>query len=221
MKNESKIITMDVDFVLLDWVLGLKPFMEEKGISTEHLEKYAGNTYYPKLTELFLMDDEDLAIELMKEFNRSQHIENLPIFQDEAHKYLKELHDEGYDFRAVTCIGDEPIHRELRSKNLMKVYGDVFNENKVVNIPVRTSKEPYLRELQNEGNVLMFVDDRIPHLNEALRLDIQPVLYTNDGKTTNNKKIEIIDCLSSLKDVIIKQEEKLNNKRQIKVKHNG
>tara|TARA_B100000700_G_C15063044_1_gene867377 strand:+ start:10867 stop:11526 length:660 start_codon:yes stop_codon:yes gene_type:complete len=218
MKKKSDIIAMDVDFVLLDWVLGLKPFMEEKGIPTDHLEQFAGSTYYPKLTELFLIDDEELAIKLMKEFNRSNHIENLPIFQKESHNYLKELHNEGYDFRAVTCIGNEPIHKELRAKNLMKVYGDIFNHNKVINIPVRTSKEPYLKELKNEGNVLMFVDDRIPHLNEAIRLDIQPVLYTNDGKLTNNKKIEVIDCLSKLKDVIIKQENKLNNKPKRKVK---
>lgn len=197
--KDKKIITTDVDFVLLDWVGGLTPFFEEKGLNTDHLEQYFGSTYYPTLQELFFIEDEKHCIELMKEFNASPHIAHLPIFQQDSVDTFKELVKEGFEIHAVTCVGDEDKTHKMRTRNLMEHYGDVFSYDRVHALPVRTSKEPYLKAIQNHGNIIMFIDDRENHLQEAKNLNINPVLYSNDGKTTDCEKTTVISCLKEVK----------------------
>lgn len=62
---KKPILATDVDFVLLDWVAGLEPFLKEKGMKYDHIKQYAGSTYYPSLSELFLMKDENKNLEIL------------------------------------------------------------------------------------------------------------------------------------------------------------
>ena len=78
---KKPILATDVDFVLLDWVAGLEPFLKEKGMKHDHIQKYAGSTYYPSLSELFLIEDENKNLEILAEFNKSKYIEQLPIYE--------------------------------------------------------------------------------------------------------------------------------------------
>lgn len=211
----KKIITTDVDFVLLDWVAGLKPFFAEKGIDDSHLDRYFGSTYYPTLEELFKISDEEHCIQLMKEFNVSPHIAHLPVFQKEAVETFKNLHDDGFEIIAVTCVGGSEQTHKMRTRNLQENYGDVFNLDRVICVPVRTSKEPYLKKIQERGEVIMFIDDREGHLQEARNLSIKPVLYSNDGKETTCSDTILIDCLTKVSDIAYEYRLSVNNKRKI------
>lgn len=213
----KKIIATDVDFVLLDWVQGLKPFLDEKGIDSEHLKKYKGSTYYPSLQELFFIKDESICINLMKEFNASRHIKELPIFQEGSEKYFRELHDKGFEIHAVTCIGSEEKIKRNRYENLFSIYGEVFSYDKVINLPVRTSKEPYLKELQKKGEVLIYIDDRHNHLKEAKDIGIKTALYTNDGKIKDDNTDVVITCLSEISDHVKMVKQIKNKKNRFKV----
>ena len=196
---KKNIMALDVDFVLLDWVGGLKPFMFEKGMDVEHLDKYIGSTYYPTLQELFKIEEESVCINLMKEYNASPHIAHLPIFQEDSRDVFKEMYKNNIELVAVTCVGAEEKTRRLRMKNLQRYYGkEIFPYENVIAIPVRTSKEPHLRKLKERGSVIGFVDDREGHLDEAKACDITGILYTNDGKRSQCDNTVVIDCLNGL-----------------------
>lgn len=194
--NKKNIIVTDVDFVLLDWVYGLKPFLEHKGLPSNHLEKYKGSTYYPSLSELFFNDNEHENIILMNEFNNSEFIQHLPIFQSNSLPYLQSIYEK-VDIYALTCFGDgkTEARKDFRWNNLKDHYGNIFKD--VICIPIRTSKAPTLRELQKKYNILHYIDDRIPHLKEATDCKIDTVLYKRNEKHPDTDH-KIVNCWSEI-----------------------
>lgn len=199
MKN---ILATDVDSVLVSYMCGLIPFMKEKGMDTSHMHKYKGSSYYPSLTELF-NTDEETGIKLMLEFNNSQHIKNMPIFEEGAEEALHKIHNKGVHIVAVTCIGSDYMQKLYRFQNLSKLFGKVFsNIDQVINVPVRTSKESYLRKLQEQGRILGFVDDRLGHLQEAYNLNIQPIWYNNLPDLSVPDHIIKINSLQKLPELV-------------------
>lgn len=212
MKKEKPLIVLDVDFVLLDWISGLKPFLKEKGMKFKHIDKFTGSTNYPKLSELFLdVNNETENILLMKEYNNSKWIEFLPAMREDCIKELKSMSSK-YDFIALTCLGLKKNQKEKRTNNLKNIYGDIFKEVKC--LEVRSSKKHYLKELKLNYNVLGLVDDREIHLNEAIEAGVKPFLYCQ-----NNNNIMIggnYNLVTSMKDVenILNRENKIEKKRK-------
>lgn len=190
----KKLLITDVDFVLLDWVIGLKPFLDEKGISSDHLEQYRGSTYYPSLSELFFNDNEDQNIKLMKEFNDSKWIEHLPIFQDDAIHHLEKI-SKKVDVFAVTCLGDGKAQQIMRTNNLMKHYNNSIKD--VICIPVRTSKAPTFARLKDKHDILFYVDDRENHLAEAKSCGIDTLLYKRNEDHAPTES-SIVNCWSEI-----------------------
>lgn len=200
MKKRNIIVT-DVDFVLLDWVYGLKPFLKDKGLPFDHLEKFKGSTYYPNLSELFFNDNESQNIELMNEFNNSEFVQHLPIFQNDSVKHLQNIHEK-VEIYALTCFGDgkSEARKDFRLNNLKNHYGDIFKD--VICVPVRTSKEPALRELQKTHNVLHYIDDRIPHLKEATDCKIDTLLYKRNEEHPETEH-KIVGCWSEIESLTL------------------
>ena len=213
---KKPILATDVDFVLLDWVAGLEPFLKEKGMKYDHIKQYAGSTYYPSLSELFLMKDENKNLEILAEFNKSKYIEQLPIFQKEAIEHINNIKQE-YDIVAITCIGTEEVQKNKRTNNLVNHYGEVFSD--VICIPVRHSKEEYLKELKKESHVEFYVDDRIKHLQEAINCLIKPLLYVRNADKPETE-IPIVECWSHIEDKLndlhLKRQNKTTNKIKLK-----
>lgn len=205
--KKKPILVTDVDFVLLDWVYGLKPFLDEKGMKSDHLEQFRGSTYYPCLSELFFNKNEDENIKLLHEFNDSEHIKHLPIFQNDSVKFLQNIAQE-VDIYALTCLGSGVLQKENREQNLRDHYGDIFADT--ICIPVRTSKEPALRDLQKHHEILHYVDDRILHLKEAVDCNIDTILYKRNEDHPDTKHY-ISNCWSDI-------EAKTNKTLQRKIK---
>lgn len=197
-KMKEKILVTDVDFVLLDWVYGLKPFLESKGISSEHLESYKGSTYYPCLSELFFNDCEETNLKLLHEFNDSEYIKHLPIFEEGSHEHLGEI-SENIKVFALTCLGTGEEQKQSRWQNLRDHYGDIFEDT--ICIPVRTSKEPYLRELMEKYEIIGYVDDREKHLQEAINCNITPLLYKRNEKYPDTD-IKVVNGWSEIKEYV-------------------
>jgi hypothetical protein len=207
----KKILVTDVDFVLLDWVVGLKPFFDEKGIQSDHLDQYRGSTYYPNLSELFFNDNEAENIKLMKEFNDSHWIEHLPIFQDDARKHLENI-SKKTDIYALTCLGDGQEQKMKRTQNLINHYGDIFKD--VLCIPVRTSKAPTFKKLLETNDIHCYVDDRENHLAEAVSCNIDTLLFKrneNHAETESN----VVNCWSEIDSYL---DAKLENESSKKTK---
>ncbi len=196
------ILATDVDSVLLSYMCGLIPFMNEKGLDVSHMHQYKGSSYYPTLQELF-KTDEQTGIKLMLEFNASHHIKNMPIFEEGAEKALADIHNQGIHVVAVTCIGSDYMQKLYRFHNLASVFGEVFSHvDQVINVPVRTSKEPYLQQLMQSGNVLGFVDDRLNHLKEAKNVGIQPIWFNNLPNLEVPTDIIHINSLNKLPELV-------------------
>ena len=64
--------------------------------------------------------------------------------QKEAIEYINNIKQE-YDIVAITCLGTEEDQKNKRTNNLVNHYGEVFSD--VICIPVRHSKEEYLKKL--------------------------------------------------------------------------
>ena len=119
-KKNDKLILVDVDAILLNWVDGFTNWGVDQGLTLKPDYK----RYY-KVEDKF-EDIGDRGFELLQGFNRSDYICDLePI--PEAQKYIKRLASHRYKFHAITSIEPTPEIVTRRKNNLMDTFGDVFS----------------------------------------------------------------------------------------------
>ena len=162
----DKIILTDIDGVVFDWHTAFVRWMELQGYSSTgviHHDAEIHNEFGISLQE---------ATVKREEFNASMSCSILePMRQSE--KYIKKLHEEGFHFIAVTSLSDKPIAQYYRYLNLEDYFDtDVFVDVKC--LPAGAPKMDVLAEFQNSG--LIYVDDRISNLEDALKCQLKPVM---------------------------------------------
>ena len=124
----SKTILTDCDGVLLDWVEGFSAWMEVRGF--QRLPDYE---YHYTIEKWYDLTHEE-AMEHVSIYNASAGIGFLPPYLDSV-KYVKLLNEVyGYRFIVITAMGHDPYAIELRKRNLQEVFGDVFDDVKVVGL---------------------------------------------------------------------------------------
>ena len=97
MKN--KVILVDCDGVLLDWEYSFDQWMKRHGYEIAVDGPY-------QMKEKYGMPEKDIK-RLIRMFNESATIRNLPPLRD-AIKYVKKLHEEhGYIFHCVTSLSND------------------------------------------------------------------------------------------------------------------
>lgn len=129
---KSKLFLTDVDNCLLDWSKTFGEFIQqtEPGVELDLLKYDFGI-------------GKKHALALSDKFNKSPHFENIVPYQH-ALKYVPKIVDLGFKFVAVTsCLGNELTYR-MREKNLLNVFGDVFED--VICIPMHANKKPELEK---------------------------------------------------------------------------
>ena len=162
----DKIILTDIDGVVFDWHTAFVKWMELQGYSSTgviHHDAEIHNEFGISLQE---------ATVKREEFNASMSCSILePMRQSE--KYISKLHEEGFHFIAVTSLSDKPIAQYYRYLNLEDYFDtDVFVDVKC--LPAGAPKMDVLAEFQNSG--LIYVDDRISNLEDALKCQLKPVM---------------------------------------------
>lgn len=185
----KKIFVTDADSVLFDYIQGIIPFMHEKGIDTSHLSAPKGSSIHIPPHELFNLDPET-SIQLIKEFNKSHHIKNLPIFQEESISALNNIKNAGHDIFVLTCLGIDSIGKQNRFENFISHFGNIVNQDQVVVLDISESKAPYLRDIKKQGQVVAHVDDRLKHVYEAQEAGVKPIWYNNLEQLPNDEKHE-------------------------------
>ena len=116
---KQKVILTDCDGVLLDWEEGFSVWMEHHGHElVEGYPMYEMNERYG-ITK-------DQARKLIKTFNESAAIGFLPPLRDSQYyvKMLAEKHQ--FKFIVLTSLSLDPYAKELRIRNLNKIFGDCF-----------------------------------------------------------------------------------------------
>lgn len=138
----EKLILTDCDGVLLHWEWSFDRWMTRHGYA-----KHSEGAY--DIDQCYSISRTH-AEELVRMFNETVFVTNLPPYRD-AIKYVRKLHeDHGYVFHVITSIGDEPEIVEGRVKNLHNVFGS-SPFYRITCLDPSVSKLSVLRHYSNSG----------------------------------------------------------------------
>lgn len=118
---KDKVIFVDCDGVLVDWMYAFNKWMETHGHKIVVPDVYDLNIAYGL--------DKAQTKDYVKQFNESAAIGWLPPFRD-AIKYVRKLHEEhGFVFRCITSLSLDPHSEQLRAFNLVGLFGPTVFED--------------------------------------------------------------------------------------------
>jgi len=172
--TNDKIIVTDFDGCCGNWEYAFCVWMEQNGFT----QVPNGNNVY-SMAERFLISSE-LAIEKIKEFNKSAAIGFLPAFRDSVH-YIKRLHEEhGYVFHCITSLGKDPSASKLRKMNVEKLFGTsafTYVECLEYHLP----KDAALSKYQDTG--FFWIEDLLKNAIAGQKLGMRPILFEHGYNT--------------------------------------
>jgi len=150
--KNNKIILTDCDGVLLDWEEGFSVWMEHHG----H-EKVEGYQYMYNIGDRYGITKEQ-GKKSIKTFNESAAIGFLPPLRDAQYyvKLLAEKHQ--YRFVVLTSLSLDPYAKELRIRNLNKIFGDIFLD--VICLDTGADKDEALDQLAQKYQGNYWVEDK-------------------------------------------------------------
>ena len=157
-------VLLDCDGVILDYDYAfLSNFSGEKNLDNT---KMANN-----FQELLKMDEQTI-LKMVTDFNESEHFEKIPAIKG-ARRYIRLLHNQGYNIHVITSCGNSSKNIEKRIKNLHTQIGDVFDN--IICLPLHADKTETLRKWY--GSKHIFVDDNPKHLQSGVDLGLFSVLF--------------------------------------------
>lgn len=181
---KKKLIT-DADGVLLNWNEGVVSYNKHKGIDHEHLDGIGDYNSFYCYTDLFRTETKEKSLQEMKNYNESRFTRNLGIFEEGSDIILKDLSKE-YDIIILSSFGASEISRNNRILNLKDVYGDIFKD--FIILDFYDSKEKYLKELNKNNDVVMWVDDIHSNVLKGISAGIdESYQYTHRMNCGRNK----------------------------------
>jgi FMN phosphatase YigB (HAD superfamily) len=166
---KEKVILVDCDGVLLDWVYAFEQWMTRHGYIKQESNSYEIHTHYNV--------DKKESKRLVRMFNESATIRKLPPLRD-AMKYVKKLHeDHGYVFHAVTSLSNDQYAQHLRTKNLIELFGPTAFE-KYVYLDTGADKDEALAEYYDTG--CYWVEDKPENAYVGQSLGLNSYLIAHD-----------------------------------------
>ena len=166
--KKDKIILTDCDGVILDWEEGFSVWMEHHG----H-KKVDGYQYLYNIGERYGMSSE-AGNKLVKQFNESAAIGFLPPLRD-AQFFVKKLHEQHqYKFICITSLSLDPYARQLRMRNLKKLFGDAFLE--VICLDTGADKDDILMEYGTKYPGNYWIEDKPENVNWGIDAGLNGIL---------------------------------------------
>lgn len=161
---KEKLILTDCDGVLLHWEWMFDRWMAKHGYSRNESDSYHMDINY----DISRADAE----RLVKIFNETVYIANLPPYLD-AIKYVKKLHeDHGYVFHVITSIGSDPLVVRARIKNLHAVFGS----SPFYGVDCVEDKRPVLSQYTDSN--CWWIEDHTKNYELGIELGLSSVLMT-------------------------------------------
>jgi hypothetical protein len=167
--NKNKIILTDVDGVLLDWEEGFGVWMEHHG----HTMVEDGKLIY-KIGDRYGISNSQ-GHQLVKQFNESAAIGFLPPCRDAQYyvKLLAEKHQ--YRFLAVTSLSLDPYAKKLRTRNLMKIFGnETFID--VICLDTGADKNEVLEDLAKTYKGNWWIEDKPENVDAGIDVGLKGIL---------------------------------------------
>lgn len=166
--KKDKIILTDCDGVVLDWEEGFSVWMEHHGHNTVD-----GYQYMYNIGDRYGVSKEK-GSQMVKVFNESAAIGFLPPLRD-AQYFVKKLHEQHqYKFIAITSLSLDPYAKELRERNLKKLFGDAFIE--VVCLDTGADKDEILAEYGARYKGNYWIEDKPENLNAGIDAGLKGIL---------------------------------------------
>ena len=166
---KDKVILVDCDGVLLDWVYAFNQWMSRHGYTLQQEDVYCiGQRSGIEKPE---------AKKLVRMFNESAVIRKLPPLRD-AIKYVKKLHEEhGYIFHAITSLSNDQYAQHLRTKNLIELFGPTVFE-KYTYLDTGADKDEVLEEYRNTG--CFWIEDKKENADVGLAIGLNSLLIAHE-----------------------------------------
>ena len=186
--KKDKIILTDCDGVVLDWEEGFSVWMEHHGHNTVE-----GYQFMYNIGDRYGVTKEQ-GSQMVKVFNESAAIGFLPPLRD-AQYFVKKLHEQHqYKFIAITSLSLDPYAKELRTRNLNKLFGDAFID--VVCLDTGADKDEILAEYGAKYKGNYWIEDKPENLKAGIDAGLEGILvehghnmdYQGDATVVKNWK---------------------------------
>lgn len=174
--REDKVILIDCDGVVLDWVYSFQNWMRRHHYEVVDKDTYAIHKMYglPKME----------AKRLVRMFNESAWVRKIPPLRD-AVKYVRKLHEEhGYVFHAITSLSNDTYAQHLRTKNLIELFGPTTIE-RYVYLDTGADKDEALAEYKNTN--CYWIEDKPENALVGKMLGLNPYIMAHEFNKTETE----------------------------------
>ena len=181
----DKRIILDCDGVLLDWAYAFDVWMVEHGYS-----KISNTNQYYEQTRRYGISQVE-AVSQIKKFNESGCVGFIPAFRDSV-EYVTKLSKLGWKFEVISCLDKDKYAQKLRQKNLLHLFGDVFDFIDCA-LDFTVGKEQYLLD-RYKGKNYYWIEDSIDHAESGKRVGLNSIIMDHpynkewDGPRVKNWK---------------------------------
>ena len=181
----DKRIILDCDGVLLDWAYAFDVWMVEHGYS-----KISNTNQYYDQTRRYGISQVE-AVSQIKKFNESGCVGFIPAFRDSV-EYVTKLSELGWKFEVISCLDKDKYAQNLRQKNLLHLFGDVFDFIDCA-LDFTVGKEQYLLD-RYKGKNYYWIEDSVDHAESGKRVGLNSIVMDHpynkewDGPRVKNWK---------------------------------
>ena len=165
----KKLILSDCDGCICNWNSGFEQYMSELGFpkipNTDH--EYSIQSRYDVSS--------NIANKFVTEFNESENIASLQPFADSL-KYIDKLAYMGFRFVIITSLSDNPLAKIHRTKNLTKLFGNVFDD--IICIKMGSNKLSELMKWKDSG--YFWIEDHIQQSEAGYKAGLSPILINHE-----------------------------------------
>ena len=181
----DKRIILDCDGVLLDWAYAFDVWMVEHGYS-----KISNTNQYYEQTRRYGISQVE-AVSQIKKFNESGCVGFIPAFRDSV-EYVTKLSELGWKFEVISCLDKDKYAQKLRQKNLLHLFGDVFDFIDCA-LDFTVGKEQYLLD-RYKGKNYYWIEDSVDHAESGKRVGLNSIVMDHpynkewDGLRVKNWK---------------------------------
>ena len=181
----DKRIILDCDGVLLDWAYAFDVWMVEHGYS-----KISNTNQYYEQTRRYGISQVE-AVSQIKKFNESGCVGFIPAFRDSV-EYVTKLSKLDWKFEVISCLDKDKYAQKLRQKNLLHLFGDVFDFIDCA-LDFTVGKEQYLLD-RYKGKNYYWIEDSVDHAESGKRVGLNSIVMDHpynkewDGPRVKNWK---------------------------------
>jgi len=178
----DKRIIVDCDGVLLDWAYAFDVWMVEHGYS-----RLPNTSQYYEQTLRYGISQVE-AVSQIKKFNESGCVGFIPAFRDSV-EYVMKLSELGWKFEVISCLDKDKYAQKLRSKNLVHLFGDVFDFIDC-SLDFTVGKEQYLLD-RYKGKKYYWIEDSVNHAESGVRVGLNSILMNHPyNKEWNGPRVK-------------------------------